>query len=107
MLLRLEGLDRLLLGQEGARLKAPHGRRAMLLLAMLLFGIGQITSPRRCWLWWKTVLTAREIVFSWRDPWPFFDQLLCFADLARQSRRHKVSVLDMSTLDIEWNGAAG
>lgn len=89
---------------ESVFLRPAIGSRGMVALAMWIFGLGQINSFSKLIEWLKILFTSREVIFSWRDPVPFFDQFLCFAELFWQSRKQKVSLLDMSTYDIEWNG---
>lgn len=91
--------------QQESFVRAEIGQRAMLLLAMLSFGLPQIHSFRKLLAWMKFVCTGREVIFSFRDPRPFFDQLICLSQLVIQARRRKINVLAMSTLDIEWNGS--
>ena len=60
--------------------------------------------PRSAW--------ARDVrVFAWmlpdgRDPLPALLQGLGVAQFLAWSKRHRISPLEASTFDIEWNGAA-
>jgi hypothetical protein len=84
--------------------RAPIGSRAMLVMAMFTFGMPQIRSLRKLQAWLKILWSSHEVMFSWRDPLPFFDQLVCLMQLSWQSRRQGLDLMSMSTADIEWNG---
>lgn len=85
-------------------IRAPTGTKAMLLLAMLSYGLRNLGSCARLRTWLATFWSSREVVWSWSDPLPFFDQLICVAQLWWQGFRSQKSVLAVSTDDIEWNG---
>jgi hypothetical protein len=91
---------------EATPVCAKTGTRAMLLLAMLCYGLTQVTGWSRLRTWLRNVMGGREVMWSWSDPLPFFDQLFCVAQLSWQALRSQVSVLAISTHDIEWNGEA-
>lgn len=84
--------------------RAAIGDRAMLGLAMFSFGLGQVDSLAKFKQWLKVLRRSREVMFQWRDPVPFVDQLICVMELAWQSRRSRMDLLSASTVDIEWNG---
>ena len=73
-------------------------------LAMLVYGLPSVRSLKRLGLWMKVFFGAREVVFSFQDPRPFFDQFISFYTLVRESKRRNMSALEVSTHDIEWNG---
>lgn len=82
----------------------PRNERGQLRLAMLSYGVSSIRSVGRAWRWINVFFTSREVVFSWRDPMPFFDQFVSFYQLIRESKKKKITALEASTQDIEWNG---
>jgi hypothetical protein len=90
--------------QEQRFVRAQIGSQAKVGIAMFLFGLRQVRSFARLVKWWRILFSAREVVFSWRDPVPFFDQFLCVFELAWQARRSQLDLLSASTADIEWNG---
>jgi hypothetical protein len=75
-------------------------------LAMLVYGLPSVNSLARAWKWLRTFIMGREVIFSLRDPLPFFDQFVSFYRLIRESRQRKITPLEVSTRDIEWNGEA-
>ncbi len=84
--------------------RANFGSRSMILLAMIFFGFIQIQNLRKLKQWFIIVFSSREVIFSWRDPIPFFDQFICTLQLSWQAWRKKINILSASTEDIEWNG---
>ncbi len=82
------------------------GQVGQLRLAMLVYGLPSIRSITRLIKWIRIFFSAREVVFSLRDPLPFFDQFVSFYRLIRESRQRKITPLEVSTRDIEWNGEA-
>ena len=100
-------LDRLVSQTDSSAvgtLHPPKGARGQLRLAMLVYGLPSIRSFKRAIAWFKIFFTAREVVFSLRDPMPFFDQFISFYLLIRESKQKKITPLEVSTQDIEWNG---
>ena len=85
-------------------IRPKRGTLGQLRLAMLVYGLPSVRSISRLWKWMKIFVTAREVVFSSRDPLPFFDQFVSFYRLIRESRQQKITPLEVSTRDIEWNG---
>jgi predicted ATP-grasp superfamily ATP-dependent carboligase len=89
---------------ETTVIRPEPGTTGQLRLAMLVYGLASINSPKRAWHWLKVFFTAREVVFSLRDPLPFLDQFVTFFALVYQAKRRKITALEVSTRDIEWNG---
>ena len=89
-----------------ATLTPPPGRPAMLAAAMWLYALPAVRSWPQLRAWAQTMLTARDVIFDWRDPLPALLQGLGVAHFLAWSRRHHISALEASTYDIEWNGAA-
>ncbi|WP_312115684.1 ATP-grasp domain-containing protein, partial [Brevibacillus reuszeri] len=77
---------------------------AMLGMAMLTYGLAGIRSGSQLKRWGKDFFAARDALFTSDDPWPFVAQFGMLADLARQSIRTGISMIECSTQDIEWNG---
>jgi len=91
--------------------RAKPGASGQLRLAMLVYGLSSLRpfsleGLRRVGRWFVVFFGAREVVFSWKDPLPFFDQFVSFAKLILQAKRRNLSPLEVSTRDIEWNGKA-
>jgi len=76
----------------------------MLLTAMLVYGLPAALREQRVEPWLAALTRSRDVIFSPRDPAPALLQwrsLLYFVMLGKQ---HKISPLEASTFDIEWNG---
>ncbi|MBD1371448.1 carbamoylphosphate synthase large subunit [Hazenella sp. IB182357] len=82
----------------------PSSQSSMLTLAMLTYGFQSSLSANRLREWLKTMMTTPDIIFRWRDPLPFFQQLWMLIYLYTTSKRKRISMLEASTWDIEWNG---
>lgn len=53
---------------------------------------------------WKEALAARDVLFCRQDPWPGLLQALTLLPLAARAVSQRISILEASTWDIEWNG---
>ncbi len=78
--------------------------RAMLGLAMWVYGLPSVRSISRFKVWSHIMVSSRDCVFSWRDIVPFFSQFLTFAFFFLQAKKLGISELEATTEDIEWNG---
>lgn len=99
-------LDRAFFGETDDVLVPRPDASAMLGLAMLVYGLPAVRSVARLGHWARAFATSRDVLWRRDDPAPFIDQFRAFSDFVACSRRHGVSVLEASTLDIEWNGQA-
>jgi hypothetical protein len=91
-------------GQDSGPVRPEAGRLGQLRLAMLAYGLPSVDSFLRFKEWIRIFFGAREVVYDWADPLPFFDQFRSFYHLIRDARRFKITPLEVSTRDIEWNG---
>ncbi len=73
-------------------------------LAMFVYGLPAVRSFLQFKRWLQIFTQAREVVFSLSDLRPFFDQFIAFYRLVSMGRALKISPLEVSTRDIEWNG---
>ena len=76
----------------------------MLGTAMLVYGLPVALKKRNLRVWLKTFLQGDDVIWDFHDPLPFFLQwrsILAYLGLAM---RRKISALEASTFDIEWNG---
>ncbi|MBD2862845.1 ATP-grasp domain-containing protein [Paenibacillus oceani] len=51
----------------------------------------------------RDMLRSRDVLIRFRDPLPFWSQLFSLWELFNMSRRRGVSLLEASTIDLEWN----
>ena len=55
--------------------------------------------------WCSTFWQSRDVVWSWRDPWPgLISQCLSVAAFAVRAAVRQISLNEALTWDIEWNG---
>ena len=76
----------------------------MLLLAMLFFGLPSIRSFAKAREWIRVMIVSRDVIFDWRDPAPFLFQFLTFGSFIIRSLARRISQIEATTEDIEWNG---
>lgn len=80
------------------------GGSSMLLTAMLVYGLPAALRNRRFKSWLAAFTRSRDVIFSLSDPAPALLQLRSLLYFVMLGRRHKISPLEASTFDIEWNG---
>jgi len=51
----------------------------------------------------KEVLVARDVIFCRKDPWPGLLQIFTLLPLAARAVGQRMSIVEASTWDIEWN----
>lgn len=78
----------------------------MLATAMLLYGLPNSFINGNFSLWLKTFFSSDDVILDFKDPLPFILQLRSILATWAVARREKVSLLEASTFDIEWNGEA-
>jgi predicted ATP-grasp superfamily ATP-dependent carboligase len=100
-----DDIGRALFGTASETILIGSGRIGKIGLAMWIYGLASLRSARDLSEWIKVFRRGREVVFAWNDPLPFFEQFFYLAGLWRKSLKLKASMLEVSTLDIEWNGA--
>jgi glutathione synthase/RimK-type ligase-like ATP-grasp enzyme len=82
-----------------------QGHKAYLsLMAMFVYGLVQINNLTKLKSFLDIILNGRNILHSYKDENYFVRQLSTLISLYQISSRHKVSLLEASTLDIEYNG---
>ena len=90
-----------------AELVTPsRARPAMLASAMLLAALPALRSRTALRRWAAAFADARDVVFRPDDPAPALLQGLGLANFLWWAARRRISPVQASTLDIEWNGAA-
>jgi hypothetical protein len=90
----------------GELLTPPEGRPALLAAAMWLYALPAVRSWPRLKHWLRAMTVGRDVIFDPRDPLPALLQGVGLARFLAWSVRHRISALEASTYDIEWNGAA-
>jgi glutathione synthase/RimK-type ligase-like ATP-grasp enzyme len=75
-----------------------------LILPMLIYAFSNIKRTKAPLLWLRKFFTSGSIIFSWKDTLPFFSQITMLIELLKRKFRHKITLLEATTYDIEWNG---
>lgn len=79
-------------------------KKAMITPAMLTYGLSQIRSLSVARKWILLMMQSREVIFQIKDPLPFFQQFSLLWWNVKLSRQKKISIMEATTVDIEWNG---
>jgi len=83
----------------------PIGKQTWSLkLAMLLYAQQNIKRNGNPYRLIKEFLQSKDVIFSLYDWKPFFYQFYVYFKLYYQSKKSKISILEITTHDIEWNG---
>ncbi len=81
-----------------------YNRSSMLTLAMLIFVTKHLMFPNRWKPWLTSFIGSSDAVYNRKDPKPFFEQFRILLETLRTANVHQISMMEASTLDIEWNG---
>jgi len=76
----------------------------MLFLAMLIYNLPKLKKFSEGKQFIKKIFAAEEAIFCFSDPKPFFVQFKSLFHYFLLARKNKISLLEASTVDIEWNG---
>ena len=76
----------------------------MLSTGMIAYGLPAAIMKKQLWLWLTTFLVSDDVILNYRDPLPFFLQFRNSLSNLMIARRNRISLLEASTFDIEWNG---
>ena len=76
----------------------------MLLTAMLVYGLPAALKKREFRPWLEAFTRSRDIIFSLYDPAPALLQLRSLLYFVLLGWWRRISPLEASTFDIEWNG---
>lgn len=80
-------------------------KKAMLSLAMILYFFSNVKSFNKLCDWVSCLLTSKDAIFNWKDPLPFFTQIFGVINFFKISCKKKISLIEATTHDIEWNGS--
>jgi hypothetical protein len=83
---------------------APILAAPMLATAMLLYGLPAALGKRSLRHWWQTFHSGRDVIFRRDDMQPTLAQWRSILHFVGLGWRHRISALEASTRDIEWNG---
>jgi len=83
----------------------PHDNHSyMLSTAMLIYGLPAAIRKKQFINWLKTFFTSSDVILDFKDPLPLLLQFRSILNYLRLARKNKISPLEASTFDIEWNG---
>ncbi len=99
-----DGLVEALLGSRDATARPRATTRSMLGLAMIAYALPKVRSLGALASWTTAFHSAQDALFRRQDPRPLWQQVILLASLARIAKRERISLIEASTWDIEWNG---
>ncbi|MBI3153757.1 MAG: carbamoylphosphate synthase large subunit [Chloroflexi bacterium] len=76
----------------------------MLSTAMLMYALPRAIMGGQFFHWLKTFFTSNDVILDFRDPLPFLLQFKSIFAYLSLARKEKITALEASTFDIEWNG---
>lgn len=76
----------------------------MLGTAMLVYGLPAAIKKGNISAWLNAFLHSDDVLLDFQDPLPFLLQWRSILSYVRLGYREKISALEASTFDIEWNG---
>ena len=82
----------------------PDDFSVQLWMGMLVYGLPASLKKRQLKKWWDAFTSSRDVIFRRDDPLPALLQFRSIFHYLRLARREKISPLEASTFDIEWNG---
>ncbi len=85
---------------------AAGARPQLLALAMWVYGLPALRTPARFRRWAELMRAGRDVIFRLNDPLPALWQWVGLGYFLGQSWRRRITPLEASTYDIEWNGPA-
>lgn len=89
---------------EPAELITPLKNKKMLASAMLVYGLSAALANGTFRAWLETFLHSDDVIWDAKDPLPFLLQFRSLLFYSKLARRKRISPLEASTFDIEWNG---
>jgi predicted ATP-grasp superfamily ATP-dependent carboligase len=79
-------------------------RPSMLGTAMLIYGLPRAIKKKQFIQWIKTFFTSNDVILNFKDIKPFIMQFKSIFAYLFLARKEKITALQASTFDIEWNG---
>ncbi len=76
----------------------------MLGMAMLVYALPAAIRHGTFGAWLRTFFHSDDVILDFKDPLPFVLQLRSLFTYVNLGRKQKISALEASTFDIEWNG---
>ncbi|HET7144343.1 MAG TPA: hypothetical protein VFI68_10020 [Anaerolineales bacterium] len=79
-------------------------RSSMHASAMLSFGFIDALKKNKLGNWFSVFFNSKDVIFDIKDPLPFLLQFRTIFAYLKTSREQKISPMEASTFDIEWDG---
>ncbi|MDJ0616575.1 MAG: ATP-grasp domain-containing protein [Calothrix sp. MO_192.B10] len=79
-------------------------QRAMITIAMIIYGLPSAIISGRLWEWWKIFIRTKDVIFRIDDPIPFFHLWVVLGQFLIMSWQTKQTLQEVTTRDIEWDG---
>ena len=92
------------LNPEAELVTPAVGTSRMLATAMLIYGLPAAIKNGNFAAWVRTFFRSDDVLLDFKDPMPALLQLRSLFKYVNLGRRQKISALEASTFDIEWNG---
>ena len=92
------------LNPEAELVTPVAGTSRMLATAMLIYGLPAAIKNGNFAAWVRTFFRSDDVLLDFKDPMPALLQLRSLFKYVNLGRRQKISALEASTFDIEWNG---
>jgi len=77
---------------------------SMLATAMLIYGLPAAIRKNHIMQWIKTFFNSNDVILDFKDPLPSLLQFRSIFSYLLLAQKNKISPLEASTFDIEWNG---
>lgn len=82
----------------------PDDFSVQLWTGMLFYGLPAALKKHQLKKWWRAFTSSRDVIFRRDDPLPALLQFRSIFYYLQFARRERISPLEASTFDIEWNG---
>ncbi|GAB1540480.1 ATP-grasp domain-containing protein [Scytonema sp. NUACC21] len=97
-------LERAFFNKTNIIIQPQVEQRAMIAMAMIVYGLASAISSRRLGSWLKIFTSTKDVVFRLSDPLPFFHLWIVLLQFIQMSRKSQQTLQQVSTRDIEWDG---
>lgn len=83
---------------------ANSEKSAMIGMAMIVYAFNEIRTKKESIFWLKDFMKSHDVIFSLKDPFPFFGQLFLIVILNVRAWRKGITSIEASSYDLEYNG---
>lgn len=83
---------------------AIYRRNCMLIVPMLTIGLMSMRSFKQFKSYCRILTQSQDVLFNRKDMKPFFYQIVSYGAFYKIARQKRISVIEATTYDIEWNG---